>query len=96
VCVRPWRCLVLFPWGVPRARSALQISIHGTNLTATAAGDVADGVWHYICVSWRPTQSQVRVSLDGRASCAVGDIGVSQREQDNALVQYVRLACGGL
>ncbi len=75
------------PFVVASARSSLQVVIRGVGMTAVAAGDIADGLWHFVCTSWRPVQAQVRVSLDGRASCAVGDVGVSQREQDNALVQ---------
>lgn len=67
--------------------SALEVIVHGVSMPAVSVGHLADGRWHFLCVSWRPNQAEVRVSLDGRTSCAAGDAGVSQQGQDSALVQ---------
>ena len=31
-------------------------------------GDVADGAWHFLCLSWEPYAGLLRPSLDARAS----------------------------
>jgi hypothetical protein len=69
----------------------LQLAIHGANLTSTIP-NVADGLWHFVCTSWQPSQSTARVSVDARASCGSSDSGPVQADQDAATLRYA-LAC---
>ena len=69
----------------------LQLAIHGTSLTSTVP-NVADGLWHFVCTSWQPSQSTARVSVDARASCGSSDSGPVQADQNAATLKY-GLAC---
>lgn len=62
-------CVCTPPLPVPNREYYLRATIAGSTRN-TGISMVADGLWHYLCVSWQPAKHLLTVAVDADQACA--------------------------